>query len=54
MSTPATPTVSTPAPGVQVLLDAEKEASRQVQQARQCTRSEFFVCFHPLQTGYSG
>ncbi|PJF19723.1 V-type ATPase, G subunit [Paramicrosporidium saccamoebae] len=35
MSTPATPTVA--APGVQVLLDAEKEANRQIQAARQCT-----------------
>ena len=26
------------APSVQILLDAEKEANRQVQQARQCTR----------------
>lgn len=43
MSTPATPTTShgasgssgNLAPGVQMLLDAEKEANRQVQQARQ-------------------
>lgn len=33
MSAPVTPTAA--APGVQVLLDAEKEANRQVQQARQ-------------------
>jgi hypothetical protein len=44
MSTPGTPTTTTAttttaaaAPGVQVLLDAEKEANRQVQLARQCT-----------------
>lgn len=32
---PSTPVAPSAAPGVQVLLDAEREASRQIQQARQ-------------------
>lgn len=51
MSTPATPTTShgvsgssaNLAPGVQMLLDAEKEANRQVQQARQSKSANYHI-----------